>query len=155
MPSEGQRHQRQVVRQGRQPGHDHHAYARTMTIAGGSPAKASECTRRAYFSAQRAIASISREESWKVVAKLFMLLLCDLCGLARKSISRKLLFSKDQSRSQPRSSCHTLPASAQCAKRVTTGLRLATHLRCIQPPRLAVSSRPPVNSPQSALASLP
>ena len=32
-------------------------------------AKASECTRRAYFFAQRAIASISREKSWKVAEK--------------------------------------------------------------------------------------
>jgi len=36
MPSEGQHHQRQVVRQGRQPGHGHHAYARAMTIAGAA-----------------------------------------------------------------------------------------------------------------------
>ena len=99
-------------------------------------AKASECTRRAYFCAQRAIASISREESWKVVARIFTLLLCDLCGLARKN-SRQLLFSKGR-RSLSTSEFLSQPASlgeAQCAKRVTTGLRLATHLRCIQPLR--------------------
>ncbi len=111
MPSEGQQHQRQVVRQGRQPGHGHHAYARAMTIAGGGPAKASECARRAYFSAKRAIASRSREESWKVAAKIFTLLLCDLCGLAREISRDSSSFLKAEGRSQPRSSCHTLPAS--------------------------------------------
>ena len=51
---------------------------------GPHPARGSESTRIAYFRAKRATASISREESWKVVAKIFMLLLCDLGGLARK-----------------------------------------------------------------------
>ena len=65
-----------------------------MPFAQCGPARGSECTRRAYFCAKRAIASISRGKSllknhkpWKVVAKIFMLLLCGLGGLARK-ISR-------------------------------------------------------------------
>ena len=45
---------------------------------------------RTTFRAQRAIASISREKS---LLKIFMLLLCDLCDLARKNIPRQLLFS--------------------------------------------------------------
>ena len=53
-------------------------------FAGPHPARGSESTRMAHFRAKRATASISREESWKVVAKIFMLLLCDLGGLARK-----------------------------------------------------------------------
>ena len=35
------------------------------------PARGSECTRRAYFRAKQATASISREKSWKVVAKKY------------------------------------------------------------------------------------
>ena len=66
-----------------------HTNTQARTIAGARPAKASECTRRAYFCAQRAIASRSREESWKVVVRIFMLLLCDLCGLATKNIPRQ------------------------------------------------------------------
>ena len=81
------------------------------------PARGSECTRRAYFRAQRATASISREESWKVAAKkvyvwkaaakIFMHLLCDLGGLARKSISRKLLSSKGRRPLSALSASHT------------------------------------------------
>ena len=65
---------------------------------------------RTTFRAQRAIASISREKSLqksisrekpllksirggKSLLKIFMLLLCDLCDLARKNIPRQLLFS--------------------------------------------------------------
>ena len=66
-----------------------HTNTQARTIAGARPAKASECTRRAYFCAKRAIASISREKSWKVVAKIFTLLLCDLCGLARKKLAKR------------------------------------------------------------------
>ena len=37
---------------------------------------------------------LKKHTSWKVAAKSFMLLLCDLGGLAKKNIPRQLLFSR-------------------------------------------------------------
>ena len=49
---------------------------------------------------------LKKHTSWKVAAKSFMLLLCDLGGLARKNIPRQLLFSRKAYRfllAEPRS----------------------------------------------------
>ena len=63
---------------------------------GPHPARGSECTRRAFFRAKRATASISRGKSllknhtsWKADTNIFMLLLGSLGGLARKNIPRQ------------------------------------------------------------------
>ena len=114
------------------------------------PARGSECTRRAYFRAQRATASISREESWKVAAKkvyvwkaaakIFMHLLCDLGGLARKSISRKLLSSKGRRPLSALSASHTyhLCGSISSAALREKSDNQEQHWVCVTPYRLKI-----------------